>query len=163
MEDLLGILALESHRQRCLVVGEDLGTVPEGFRERMTAANILSYRVLFFEQDRGRRIPSAEAYPPLALAVVGSHDLPTLRGWWQSRDIELKERLGLYPEPGEAARQRHARERDEGERCWRRCARPDCCPIRVYPTSRSSPARRTRFWRATPAHAGDGADRRPYR
>ena len=49
-EDLIGILALESHRNRCLVVGEDLGTVPMGFRERMAEARILSYRVLFFEK-----------------------------------------------------------------------------------------------------------------
>ena len=51
MEELIGILALESHRHQCLVIGEDLGTVPEGFRERMTEAAILSYRVLPFEQD----------------------------------------------------------------------------------------------------------------
>jgi 4-alpha-glucanotransferase len=113
LDDLLGILALESHRQRCLVVGEDLGTVPASFRERMAAANVLSYRVLFFEQDaRGNFLPP-EAYPRLALAVVGSHDLPTLRGWWEGRDIALKERLGLYPEPEEAERQREARKRDK--------------------------------------------------
>ena len=98
MEDFIGILALESHRHRCLVVGEDLGTVPEGFRERMAEANILSYRVLFFEQEpeTGAFLPP-NAYPPLALAVVGSHDLPTLRGWWEGRDLDLKEQLGLFP------------------------------------------------------------------
>ncbi|WP_135470324.1 malto-oligosyltrehalose trehalohydrolase [Crenalkalicoccus roseus] len=112
MEDLIGILALESHRQRCLVVGEDLGTVPEGFRERMAAANILSYRVLFFEQDEAGAFLPPAAYPALALAVIGSHDLPTLRGWWEGRDLDLKERLGLYPEPGEAARQRERRAQD---------------------------------------------------
>ena len=113
MEELIGILALESHRQGCLIVGEDLGTVPEGFRERMAQANILSYRVLFFEQEpeTGAFVP-ASAYPKLSLAIVGSHDLPTLRGWWQERDLDLKEQLGLFPEPGEAARQRQARERD---------------------------------------------------
>jgi 4-alpha-glucanotransferase len=112
-EDLIGILALESQRHRCLVVGEDLGTVPEGFRERMTEANILSYRVLYFEQEpeTGTFILST-AYPALALAVVGSHDLPTLRGWWEERDLDLKEQLGLLPEPGEAAHQRQTRERD---------------------------------------------------
>ena len=113
IEDLLGILALESHRHRCLVVGEDLGTVPEGFRERMAEANILSYRVLFFEQEpeTGAFLPPS-AYPAQALAVIGSHDLPTLRGWWEGRDLDLKEQLGLYPEEGEASRQRRARERD---------------------------------------------------
>jgi 4-alpha-glucanotransferase len=113
IEDLIGILALESHRHRCLVVGEDLGTVPEGFRERMAEANILSYRVLFFEQDAetGAFLPPS-AYPEPALATVGSHDLPTLRGWWEGRDLDLKEQLGLFPEPGEAARQRKMRERD---------------------------------------------------
>jgi 4-alpha-glucanotransferase len=113
MEDMIGILALESHRQRCLVVGEDLGTVPEGFRERMADANILSYRVLFFEQDgaTGGFLPPS-AYPRQALAVAGSHDLPTLRGWWEGRDLDLKERLGLFPDPENAASQREARERD---------------------------------------------------
>ena len=113
MEDLLGILALESHRQGCLVVGEDLGTVPEGFRERMAEANILSYRLLFFEREpETGAFLRPSAYPPLALAVVGSHDLPTLRGWWEGRDLDLKEQLGLFPEPGEASRQRQMRERD---------------------------------------------------
>jgi len=113
MEDLIGILALESHRHGCLIVGEDLGTVPEGFRERMAEANILSYRVLFFEQEpeTGAFLPP-NAYPELALAIVGSHDLPTLRGWWEGRDLDLKEQLGLFPEPGEASRQHQARERD---------------------------------------------------
>jgi 4-alpha-glucanotransferase len=113
MEDLIGILALESHRQGCLIVGEDLGTVPEGFRERMAEANILSYRVLYFEQEpeTGAFLPPA-AYPALALAVIGSHDLPTLRGWWEERDLDLKEQLGLFPGPGEAEHQREMRHRD---------------------------------------------------
>src|SRR5207237_8210979 len=50
--------------------------------------------------------------PAGALAIIGSHDLPTLRGWWEGRDLDLKEQLGLFPEPGEAVRQRQARERD---------------------------------------------------
>ena len=114
LDDLVGILALESQRHRCLVVGEDLGTVPEGFRERMEAANILSYRVLFFEQDieTGEFVPP-ESYPSAALAVVGSHDLPTLRGWWEGRDLDIKERLGLFPGADEARRQRRTRERDK--------------------------------------------------
>jgi malto-oligosyltrehalose trehalohydrolase/4-alpha-glucanotransferase len=115
LDDLVGILALESHRHRCLVVGEDLGTVPEGFRERMAAANILSYRVLFFEQDQSGAFLPPNAYPALALAVVGSHDLPTLRGWWEERDLDLKERLGLFPGAAEAARQREMRRRDKAQ------------------------------------------------
>jgi malto-oligosyltrehalose trehalohydrolase/4-alpha-glucanotransferase len=112
MEDMLGILALESHRQRCLVVGEDLGTVPEGFRERMAQAGILSYRVLFFERDAEGAFLPPDDYPAPALAVIGSHDLPTLKGWWQGRDLEIKERLGLFPEEDEAASQRKERDAD---------------------------------------------------
>jgi 4-alpha-glucanotransferase len=113
LDDLIGILALESQRLRCIVVGEDLGTVPEGFRDKMAAANILSYRVLFFEQDwdTGSFLPP-KRYPRLALAVAGSHDLPTLVGWWEGRDIDLKERLGLYPSDDEAASQRLRRQQD---------------------------------------------------
>lgn len=81
-EDLIGILALESHRNRCLIVGEDLGTVPAGFRDRMSEARILSYRVLFFEKDAGGFV-GPNRYPALSLAVTGSHDLPTLSAWME--------------------------------------------------------------------------------
>ncbi len=113
VDDLVGILALESKRHRCLVVGEDLGTVPDGFRAKMAAANILSYRVLFFEQDEktGEFIPPNE-YPRLAVAVAGNHDMATLRGWWQARDIDLKASLALYPSEDELNSQRKRRERD---------------------------------------------------
>jgi 4-alpha-glucanotransferase len=95
-EDLIGILALESHRNRCLVVGEDLGTVPTGFRERMAEARILSYRVLFFEKEERGFIPP-DRYPALSLAVVGSHDLPTLSAWMTASDLALKSKLKLFP------------------------------------------------------------------
>lgn len=111
VDDLLGVLALESHRQQCIVVGEDLGTVPPGFRERMTAANVLSYRVLFFERD-ARGFLAPDQYPELALAVFSSHDLPTLRAWWQGADLELKSRLGLFPTPEDERTAVEERRRD---------------------------------------------------
>jgi 4-alpha-glucanotransferase len=110
--DLVGILALESQRQRCIVVGEDLGTVPEGFRERMSEAGILSYRVVFFECRGDGSFLGPEEYPALALSTIGSHDLATLRGWWEERDINLKEEKGLYPSEGEIRKQRHQRARE---------------------------------------------------
>lgn len=112
--DLVGILALESHRARCLVVGEDLGTVPEGFRERMAAANILSYRVLFFEResDAGAAFIEPGAYPRLALGVLGNHDLPTLEAWWRGDDVRLRGRLGLIAEASVTAEQLREREQD---------------------------------------------------
>jgi 4-alpha-glucanotransferase len=111
LKDLVAILALESHRHQCLVVGEDLGTVPEGFREAMQDANILSYRVLFFEKT-GEGFLRPDQYPSLALAVVGSHDLPTLRGWWEGSDILLRESLGLYPKPENVQQARAERDSD---------------------------------------------------
>ena len=81
-DDLMGITALESVRSRCLIIGEDLGLVPPGFRERMAQLQMLSYRVLRFERE-GDRFLGPHEYPRLAVAVFGNHDLPTLRGWWE--------------------------------------------------------------------------------
>ena len=111
IDDLVGILALESQRQKCLVVGEDLGTVPAGFRERMAAANILSYRVLYFERDEHGFL-RPERYPALAVAVASSHDLPTLRAWWDSSDLDLKEKLRLFPTADDRRVARRQRKRD---------------------------------------------------
>ncbi len=90
---MLGIVALESHLQRCMVIGEDLGTVPDGFRERLAAERIYSCRVLLFERD-GEQFRSPHQYPPDSVASTGTHDLPTLAGFWTGADIAMRERLG---------------------------------------------------------------------
>lgn len=91
---LLARLALESRRAGAAVVGEDLGTVPDGLRERLAEANVLSYRVLWFERD-GAGLRPPDRWPAAAAACVSTHDLPTLAGWWVGRDIDERESLGL--------------------------------------------------------------------
>jgi len=88
---LLAILALESERAGAFVVGEDLGTVEEAARQRLDAAGVLSYRLLWFEEEPPRR------YPERALAAVTTHDLPTIRGLWSGEDERTQARLGLQP------------------------------------------------------------------
>lgn len=110
-DDLLAVLALESHRNRCLVVGEDLGTVPLGFREVMAREGILSYKLMAFERYHDGFYLRPDAYPRLALATPGSHDWPTIRGWWSGRDIEVRAGLGLLSAT-EAAAALDARGRD---------------------------------------------------
>jgi 4-alpha-glucanotransferase len=108
--DLAGILALESCRNQCMVVGEDLGTVPPGFRERTAELGIFSSKVLYFEQDPDTGEFQAPAeYPALALASVGTHDLAPLSGWWNENDIKLREIHNLYSDPEEGARQHRHR------------------------------------------------------
>ena len=111
LDDLLGQLALESHRAQCLVVGEDLGTVPWGLREKLDAANVLSYRVLWFERN-GEEFASASAYPRKAAACASTHDLPTLAGWWDGVDIAQKAELGLIA-PAAAEEDRLRRREDK--------------------------------------------------
>lgn len=98
LPDLLAQVALESHRARCLVVGEDLGTVPEGMSEALAAANILSYSVLWFVRRDGLIRPPAD-WRPLAAACVSTHDLATLAGWWDGADIAEKRALSLLDDP----------------------------------------------------------------
>ncbi|MFN3681712.1 MAG: 4-alpha-glucanotransferase, partial [Nitrospira sp.] len=97
-EDLLAILALESVRAGAIVIGEDLGTVPDWIRERLEQAGVLSYRVFFFERTATGDWKAPGAYPTQALAVVSTHDLPTLVGYWEGADIELRARLSAASE-----------------------------------------------------------------
>lgn len=98
LDDLLAVLALESQRQRCLVVGEDLGTVPAEIVDKLQESGIYSYKVLFFEQDEAHQFRAPLDYPRQAMATVTTHDLPTLRGFWQAVDLSLGKELGLYPD-----------------------------------------------------------------
>ena len=95
LQDLLGQLALESHRASCLVVGEDLGTVPEGLSEKLAAAEVFSYRVLWFERD-GMAFRPPSHWPSRAAACVSTHDLATLAGWWEAADIAERASLSLF-------------------------------------------------------------------
>ncbi|MDQ0316485.1 4-alpha-glucanotransferase [Amorphus orientalis] len=107
---LLEVLADVSNRHRTVVVGEDLGYVPEGFGAVMEVARILSYRILYFEGSDGRFRP-AEHYPRLALACLSTHDLPTFAGWWRGDDVPLRLEQALIDETA-AAGQADARTRE---------------------------------------------------
>lgn len=96
-EDLFAILALESQRNHCLVIGEDLGTVPAEISQLMQQYQVLSYRVFMLEQKEGSYQNSQQTYPALSLATVSTHDMPTLIGYWQGHDLDLRHQLNLFP------------------------------------------------------------------
>ncbi len=93
-EDLAGVLALESRRAGALVVGEDLGVVPDGLRERMRESAMLRSQVLYFEHESASVLRHPRDYARAAFATVGTHDLPTLAGFFQGRDLLLRRRAG---------------------------------------------------------------------
>lgn len=95
--EMLQALAAASEENACLMIGEDLGNVPEGFREVMEAAGVLSYRILLFERDESGFI-APEDYPRQALVCLSTHDLPTFRGWWRGDDIALRAEIGVTGE-----------------------------------------------------------------
>lgn len=95
---MLGILALESSRNECLVVGEALGTVPDGFRETLADAGVQSYSVVYFERVEGDLFARPNTYDPRAMVTVGTHDLSTLAGWWSETDLGWRRKLDLYPD-----------------------------------------------------------------
>jgi glycogen operon protein len=108
----LAAVALASARARCLVVGEDLGTVPEGLRERLAQARVFSYRVLWFERDGEAFVPPAQ-WPAQAAACVSTHDLPTIAGWWTGADIAERAALRQL-DAAEAAAAQAARHSEKG-------------------------------------------------
>jgi (1->4)-alpha-D-glucan 1-alpha-D-glucosylmutase len=97
LEDMLGIVALESQRNHCLVIGEDLGTVPENFRPRLTATGVSSFRPFLFERTDKGVFKSPDDYPCQALVAVSTHDLPTLCGFWKGNDLDARAALQLFP------------------------------------------------------------------
>jgi (1->4)-alpha-D-glucan 1-alpha-D-glucosylmutase len=111
-EALLAVLRLESHRNHCLVIAEDLGTAPEGFSDAIMRAGLLSYRILFFEHENDGAFKAPDIYPRDALAALTTHDLPTFLGWWRGLDVDLRETFGIFA-PDLAARERAAREAEK--------------------------------------------------
>jgi len=99
LREMVGVLALESRRHGALVVGEDLGTVPDDFRAVTSGAGILSYRVLYFERGQDGEFLAPVAYPVPALVTISTHDLPTLEGYWQGTDLAARDALALFPSP----------------------------------------------------------------
>ncbi|MDR4124763.1 4-alpha-glucanotransferase [Yanghanlia caeni] len=108
-DELMNLLALEAWRHRALVVGENLGTVPEDFTEAMSRHGILGMNVLWFEQDSTAQRPAfrpRSEWPGQSMAMITTHDLPTLSGWWVGRDIEWRERQGEFDAQAAEAQRR---------------------------------------------------------
>ncbi len=152
LDDLLAELALESQRAQCAVIGEDLGTLPWGFSERLARQRrMLSYRVFWFEREGDGFAPPAH-YAQMAMACVSTHDLPTLKGWWEGADIAEKLALGLLSEE-DARKERETRREDRrlllAALARRRTARGRRRFRRAL-QRRSRRAPRTPMWRARP-------------
>lgn len=99
VKDMLAILALESHRHQCSVIGEDLGTVPDEIVALLRDAGVHSYKVFFFEtskEDGGFISPTH--YADQSMAALCTHDMPTLRGFWHCDDLKMGREIGLYPD-----------------------------------------------------------------
>ena len=93
-------MAEESRRAGCVVIGEDLGTVPDGFRPRMLEAGLLGYRVVWFEREwPDPRFRPPEHYPAAALATISTHDLPTVRGFFAARTSPGATGWATFPGP----------------------------------------------------------------
>ncbi len=113
-EDLLRLIALESSRHRAIVLGEDLGTIPDGFQERLQEAGVLGMRVLWFERDKQDRFTPPSTWTKAAVAMTSTHDLATVGGWWTGRDLEWRGKLGLLGDEANKAHEAEARSRDQG-------------------------------------------------
>ncbi len=110
--ELFAILRLESLRQQCVVIGEDLGVVPPEIRERMAHSSILSNALFYFEKYDGVVFKRPEHFAPRCLAMVANHDVPTLTAWWNKTDIALRREIGLLDDDDVLAVTIHHRESD---------------------------------------------------
>jgi 4-alpha-glucanotransferase len=112
-DDLLGILALESVRNRTLIIGEDLGTVQPYVRQALSEHGVFSYRLLYFEKGPSGDFSPPSSYPAAALAAISTHDLPTLSGYWLGLDIEERRKLGVFSDTSGYEVALHERRKDK--------------------------------------------------
>lgn len=112
VEALFAILRLESQRQRCMVIGEDLGVVPPEIRQYMADSRVFGSAVFYFEKYDPVTFRKPEHYPRDALAMIANHDVPTLKAWWSKSDLELRQELGLYDDEQQLSEAIHERESD---------------------------------------------------
>jgi len=115
LQDLLRLIALESWRNRCIVIGEDLGTVPGGLRGQLADTGLLGMRILWFEREE--EVPGQPFRPPqdwarTSVAMTSTHDLSTLTGWWVGNDLRWQGKLGLLPAGMDEAQAREQRMAD---------------------------------------------------
>lgn len=119
LEDFFRLIALESWRNRSIVVGEDLGTVPHGFRDKLADAGILGMRVLWFEREWGL-FSDPSRWTPEAVAMITTHDMAPIAGLWRGRDIDWRAQLNLFGEHATEATQREERTQ-ERTKLWAAC------------------------------------------
>jgi 4-alpha-glucanotransferase len=134
LEDMLRLLTLEAWRHQAIVVGENLGTVPEGFNERLQEKSMMGMSVLWFERGDtegggGRDAPFTipAQWPSWTMAMPTTHDLPTIAGWWRGRDLHWRERLAPAPQPEEWSSAAKVRE-VEKKSLWNAMHAAGCLP-----------------------------------
>jgi 4-alpha-glucanotransferase len=115
--DLLRLLALESVRHNVVVIGEDLGTIPEGFHDMLEQSGIHGMRVLWFERDQQTGFVPPRGWGSTDVAMTSTHDLPTVAGWWKGADIEIRQQHGRLGEGVDPETVRSEREHDR-PRLW---------------------------------------------
>jgi 4-alpha-glucanotransferase len=103
-EALLRVVAEESNRFRCIVIGEDLGTVPDNFHETVARCGLWGCRVMLFEREDGGAFRAPERYPAEALATFNTHDMASYRGWLEGYDLNVKRKIGVDPGESDEAR-----------------------------------------------------------
>ncbi|OZI19147.1 4-alpha-glucanotransferase [Bordetella genomosp. 9] len=130
LDDMLRLVALEAWRHRAIVVGENLGTVPEGFNERIDRAGMLGMDVLWF-QRAGWSDPTPfmppNAWSASSIALSTTHDLPTVAGWWTGTDIGWRARLQLLGDDETEDGLHQQRARDRGA-LWHAMRQAGCAP-----------------------------------
>lgn len=124
LDDMLRLTTLEAWRHKAIVVGENLGTVPAGFNQRLHQTGILGTSVLWFERDAAGGFTPPARWSPRAMATPSTHDLPTVAGWWRGRDVEWRQRLGQTR--GRQINQEWTQRHTEKKALWRALCQAGC-------------------------------------